>query len=86
MNEKKPEGIGIGDIVRYNDKIKGIVVRIFSGYRQREMVDIMTCHTGEPRIFTAYTDELAKTGEHLTEMVYILRYLNRSGRYSYGHS
>ena len=76
-NEKKPEGIGIGDIVRYNDKIKGIVVRIFSGYRQREMVDIMTSHTGEPRIFTAYLDELAKTGEHLTEMVYILRYLNR---------
>lgn len=51
MNETKPEGIiGIGD-----------VVRIFSGYRHREMVDIMTSHTGE----------------HLTEMVYVLRYLNR---------
>ena len=77
MNEKKPEGIVVGDIVRYNNKVKGIVVRIFTGYRQRELVNIMTYHTGEPRIFTAYTDELIKTGEHLTEMVYILRYLQR---------
>lgn len=77
MNEMKPEGIGIGDIVKYNNKIKGIVVRIFSGYQKRMMVDILTCHTGEPRIFTAYTDELTNLGDHLTEMVYVLRYLQR---------
>ena len=77
MNEKKPEGIVVGDIVKCNNNVKGIVVRIFTGYRQRQFVDIMTYHTGEPRIFTAYMDELTKTGEHLTEMVYILRYLQR---------
>lgn len=82
MNEKKPEGIVpeeimVGDIVRCNHKVKGIVVRIFTGYRQNKFVNIMTYHTGEPRIFTAYADELTKTGEHLTEMVYILRYLQR---------
>lgn len=76
MTEKKPDRIALGDIVRLDDKTKGIVVSIFTGYKQREMVDIMT-YKDYPKIITAYLDDVKKTGEHLTEIVYVLRYLQR---------